>query len=158
MRNEMRRVEVNGLSVAYEQVGEGPTLVLLHGFTHDSRVWRPQLDGLSERFTVIAWDAPGAALRETDIAGRFGVSRGVARECVRGLEERGLVFVKPGLGLRAFALNTARPLFRNNPQLRRAVNLAVDRYAKAGAVSPCVGPVARTDFEATLEAAAPRPG
>jgi DNA-binding FadR family transcriptional regulator len=40
----------------------------------------------------------GAALRETDIAGRFGVSRGVARECVRGLEERGLVCVKPGLG------------------------------------------------------------
>jgi DNA-binding FadR family transcriptional regulator len=40
----------------------------------------------------------GAALRETDIAGRFGVSRGVARECVRGLEERGLVSVKPGLG------------------------------------------------------------
>jgi len=40
----------------------------------------------------------GAALRETDIAGRFGVSRGVARECVRGLEERGLVSVKPGRG------------------------------------------------------------
>jgi DNA-binding FadR family transcriptional regulator len=43
--------------------------------------------------------APGAAaLRETDIAVRFGVSRGVARECVRGLEERGLVSVKPGRG------------------------------------------------------------
>jgi DNA-binding FadR family transcriptional regulator len=43
--------------------------------------------------------APGCAtLRETDIAGRFGVSRGVARECVRGLEERGLVSVKPGRG------------------------------------------------------------
>jgi GntR family transcriptional repressor for pyruvate dehydrogenase complex len=40
----------------------------------------------------------GAALRETDIATRFGVSRGVARECVRGLEERGLVSVKPGRG------------------------------------------------------------
>jgi GntR family transcriptional repressor for pyruvate dehydrogenase complex len=40
----------------------------------------------------------GTALRETDIAGRFGVSRGVARESVRGLEERGLVSVKPGLG------------------------------------------------------------
>jgi DNA-binding FadR family transcriptional regulator len=40
----------------------------------------------------------GAALRETDIAAQFGVSRGVARECVRGLEERGLVFVKPGRG------------------------------------------------------------
>jgi DNA-binding FadR family transcriptional regulator len=43
--------------------------------------------------------APGGdALRETDIATRFGVSRGVARECVRGLEERGLVSVKPGRG------------------------------------------------------------
>jgi DNA-binding FadR family transcriptional regulator len=40
----------------------------------------------------------GAALREADIAGQFGVSRGVARECVRGLEERGLVSVKPGRG------------------------------------------------------------
>jgi peptide/nickel transport system substrate-binding protein len=38
-------------------------------------------------------------------------------------------FVKPGLGLRAFALNTERPLFRNNPRLRRAVNFAVDRAA-----------------------------
>jgi DNA-binding FadR family transcriptional regulator len=40
----------------------------------------------------------GAALRETDIASQFGVSRGVARECVRGLEERGIVSVKPGRG------------------------------------------------------------
>ena len=35
-------------------------MVLLHGFTHDSRVWRPKLDGLSDQFTVIAWDAPDA--------------------------------------------------------------------------------------------------
>ncbi|MEA2254232.1 MAG: GntR family transcriptional regulator, transcriptional repressor for pyruvate dehydrogenase complex [Solirubrobacteraceae bacterium] len=42
---------------------------------------------------------PGGALpREADLAGQFGVSRGVARECVRGLEERGLVSVKHGRG------------------------------------------------------------
>jgi DNA-binding FadR family transcriptional regulator len=49
----------------------------------------------------IARGAPGpggAALREADIAGQFGVSRGVARECVRSLEERGVVSVKPGRG------------------------------------------------------------
>jgi DNA-binding FadR family transcriptional regulator len=40
----------------------------------------------------------GEPLREADIVARFGVSRGVARECVRGLEERGLVSVKPGCG------------------------------------------------------------
>jgi pimeloyl-ACP methyl ester carboxylesterase len=56
----MLHVEVNGLSIAYEQAGDGPALVLLHGFTQDSRVWSPQLGGLSTRFTVIAWDAPGA--------------------------------------------------------------------------------------------------
>src|ERR687890_730295 len=36
--------------------------------------------------------------RETDLADQFGVSRGVARECVRGLEERGLVSVRHGRG------------------------------------------------------------
>lgn len=56
----MFRSKVNGLSVAFERTGEGPALVLLHGFTHDSHVWRPQTENLSAQFTVIAWDAPGA--------------------------------------------------------------------------------------------------
>jgi GntR family transcriptional repressor for pyruvate dehydrogenase complex len=43
--------------------------------------------------------APGEMLpREVDLAERFGISRGVVRECVRGLEERGLVRVKHGRG------------------------------------------------------------
>ena len=35
------------------------------------------------------------------------------------------------------------------------VRAGVERYRDAGATSPCVGPVPRTDFAATLEAAAP---
>ena len=35
------------------------------------------------------------------------------------------------------------------------VREGVERYRAAGATSPCVGPIARTDFEATLRAAAP---
>ena len=38
------------------------------------------------------------------------------------------------------------------------VRAGVERYAQAGAVSPCLGPGPRTDFEATLEAAAPKSG
>ena len=43
--------------------------------------------------------APGDRLpREVALSERYGISRGVARECLRGLEERGLVTVKHGMG------------------------------------------------------------
>lgn len=43
--------------------------------------------------------APGAVLpREVALAERYEISRGVARECLRSLEERGLVRVKHGSG------------------------------------------------------------
>lgn len=57
---ELTRAEVGGHSVAYRYAGEGPALVLLHGFLCDSRVWKHQLLDLSDEFTVLAWDAPGA--------------------------------------------------------------------------------------------------
>ena len=49
---------------------------------------------------IIAGDlAPGQMLpREMDLAERFRVSRGVVRESVRGLEERGVVRVRHGRG------------------------------------------------------------
>jgi ABC-type oligopeptide transport system substrate-binding subunit len=40
---------------------------------------------------------------------------------------RGRLFLRPGLTLRLIAFNSARPLFRNNPNLRKAVNFALDR-------------------------------
>ena len=42
---------------------------------------------------------------------------------------RSRFFVEPGGLLFGFVLNTARPLFRDNPELRQAVNFAVDRSA-----------------------------
>ena len=53
-------VEVGGLRIAYERVGEGHPLVLVHGAAADSRMWQPQLAGLADEFTVVAWDEPGA--------------------------------------------------------------------------------------------------
>jgi pimeloyl-ACP methyl ester carboxylesterase len=55
----MEHVTVGGLDIAFERVGEGPPLVLLHGILADSRHWSRQLDALSADFTVVAWDAPG---------------------------------------------------------------------------------------------------
>ena len=35
-----------------------------------------------------------------------------------------------------------------------AVRAGIERYRSAGATSPCVGPIGKTDFDATLQAAA----
>ena len=58
--SELDRIRVGGRTIAYRRAGNGPPIVLLHGFIGDSRMWHPQLEGLADRFTVIAWDAPGA--------------------------------------------------------------------------------------------------
>src|SRR5919202_1096206 len=51
-------VNVDGLEIAYQREGEGPPLLLLHGFFGDHRVWRRQFE-LADEYTVVAWDAPG---------------------------------------------------------------------------------------------------
>ena len=52
-------VEVEGLSLHYLVAGEGPAVVLLHGYAETSLMWRPIMPLLAERFTVIAPDLPG---------------------------------------------------------------------------------------------------
>ncbi len=42
---------------------------------------------------------------------------------------RSRLFLRPGLTLRMLAFNSSRPLFRDNPRLRRAVNFALNRRA-----------------------------
>src|SRR5215211_6908181 len=78
----MEMIEVNGLRIAYERAGAGPPLVLLHGYVGDGpTTWRRQIDGLSDEFTVVAWDAPGAG-RSTDPPERFDLD-GYA-DCLAG--------------------------------------------------------------------------
>jgi len=70
----MDAVEVGGLRIAYERVGSGPALVLLHGYVGDGHAtWRPQIEGLSDEFTVVAWDAPGAG-NSSDPPESFGIA------------------------------------------------------------------------------------
>ena len=49
----------NGLQIYYEERGEGPVLLLVHGMWGTSRFFRKQLAGLSERYRVIALDLRG---------------------------------------------------------------------------------------------------
>jgi pimeloyl-ACP methyl ester carboxylesterase len=51
--------EVDGVKLHYLKAGHGPPVILLHGYTQTSRMWRPIMPLLAERFTVIAPDLPG---------------------------------------------------------------------------------------------------
>jgi len=66
-------VRVAGLEVVYDRAGCGPPLVLVHGAASDAREWRAQMTALSDVFTVIAWDEPGAH-RSSDVPAGFGLA------------------------------------------------------------------------------------
>jgi len=54
------RVEVDGVGIEYEVTGEGPPVVLLHGFPDSGRLWRHQVPALAEAgFRVIVPDMRG---------------------------------------------------------------------------------------------------
>jgi pimeloyl-ACP methyl ester carboxylesterase len=50
---------VDGLQFHYLSAGHGPAVILLHGYTQTSRMWRPLIPQLADKFTVIAPDLPG---------------------------------------------------------------------------------------------------
>src|SRR5579862_7785818 len=54
-----RDAEVEGIKLHYLTAGKGPAVILIHGYTQTSRMWRPIIPLLAEKFTVIAPDLPG---------------------------------------------------------------------------------------------------
>src|ERR1700688_1257639 len=54
-----RTEEVDGVQLHYLTAGAGPAVILLHGYAETSRMWKPAMLLLGERFRVIAPDLPG---------------------------------------------------------------------------------------------------
>jgi len=54
-----RTGDVAGVKIHYLTAGKGPAVILLHGYTQTSRMWKPIIPLLAEKFTVIAPDLPG---------------------------------------------------------------------------------------------------
>jgi pimeloyl-ACP methyl ester carboxylesterase len=118
------RVWIDGLGIAYRRAGVGPPLVLLHGFTQDSRVWRPQLEALADAYTVVAWDAPGAG-RSDDPPDGYGLADWA--DCLERFMDRvGLEHAAIG-GLSWGGL-LAQELYARHPERVESLVLA-DTYA-----------------------------
>jgi pimeloyl-ACP methyl ester carboxylesterase len=54
-----RNADIDGVTIHYMTGGHGAPLVLLHGYAETSRMWRPIMPLLAERFTLIVPDLPG---------------------------------------------------------------------------------------------------
>src|SRR5207302_1245952 len=56
---DSRTAVADGVKLHYLVSGRGPSVILLHGYAETSRMWRPLIPRLAEKFTVIAPDLPG---------------------------------------------------------------------------------------------------
>lgn len=56
---EAKSVDVEGISMAYEEAGAGPPLLLLHGFGSCTRAWEPFVARLAEAHWLILVDMRG---------------------------------------------------------------------------------------------------
>jgi pimeloyl-ACP methyl ester carboxylesterase len=120
----MEVIRTNGLEIAYERVGEGPPLVLVHGAALDSRMWRPQLAALADEFTVVAWDEPGAG-RSSDVPADFALAD--YANCLAALIETLDLGPAHVAGL-SWGGTLAQELYRHHPKLVSTL-LLVDTYA-----------------------------
>ena len=120
----MAVVRALGLEIAYQRVGRGPPLIFVHGAGDDGRVWQPQLDGLSDAFTVIAWDEPGSG-RSSDVPPAFGLSD--YADCLAALIEALKLGPAHVAGL-SWGGTVVLELYRRHPELVATLVLS-DTYA-----------------------------
>jgi len=85
-RAASRFINAGGLRWHLQQMGDGPTVLLLHGTGAATHSWRAFAPALAERFTVIAPDLPGHGftsalpLHRMSLPGMAGAVNGLLRE------------------------------------------------------------------------------
>ena len=96
--------------------GDGPTVVLLHAFPLDPRMWRPQVEALSDRWPIVTPDLDFT---------RHPTMDAMADAVATGIDELGAgPVVLGGLSMGGYV---AFALLRRRPELVRALVLADTR-------------------------------
>jgi len=54
----------DGVNLYYEVHGQGPVILLTHGYSATSQMWRGQIEAFKDRYTIVVWDMRGHG--ETD--------------------------------------------------------------------------------------------
>jgi pimeloyl-ACP methyl ester carboxylesterase len=131
-------IDRDGVEIHYESAGDGPAILLSHGYGATSRMWDGQVAALSGQYRVITWDMRGhgqsgdpaeaarysQALSVDDMAAVLDAC-GVEQAVIGGLSLGGIMSLAFHIGhrdrVRALMLFDTGPGFRN-PDARAAWN------------------------------------
>jgi 3-oxoadipate enol-lactonase len=81
--------EVNGQNIRFDDSGgDGPAVILSHGFLMDREMFAPQVRALAPEFRVVSWDERGFG--ETQFDGRPFTYWDSARDCLGLLDHLGI--------------------------------------------------------------------
>lgn len=81
--------EINGQRIRFDDTGgDGPPLILSHGFLMDREMFVPQRDALAPEFRVITWDERGFG--ETEFDGQPFTYWDSAQDCLALLDHLGI--------------------------------------------------------------------
>jgi pimeloyl-ACP methyl ester carboxylesterase len=128
----LQDADVGGLRIAFATAGEGPPLVLLHGGWVDSRMWRPQFQGLAGDFAVSAWDTPGCG-RSSDPPGDWSMAD--YADCLAAWLEAAGIERPHVLGL-SWGGALALELYSRHPEIPSSLVLAGAYAGWAGSLAP----------------------
>jgi pimeloyl-ACP methyl ester carboxylesterase len=125
----MARIERDGVGIHYEVNGDGPAVLLSHGYSATCRMWDGQVAALSDRWRVIVWDMRGHGRSDSpedqdlyseahSIADMAAILRacGETRAVIGGLSLGGVASL--GFHLRHPEMTRALMLFDTGPGFR----------------------------------------
>ena len=143
----MARAKLNGIDIDYEASGNGPAVLLSHGYSATRRMWDAQHAALGERYRVLSWSMRGhgetespaepdrysAALTVEDMRALLG-HLGVERAVIGGLSLGGYVslafYLEHPEMVRALVICDSGPGYRS-ADARSAWNRRADERAAA---------------------------
>ncbi|MCX7512648.1 alpha/beta fold hydrolase [Frateuria sp. STR12] len=76
---EKHTVRAGDTTWSYYEGGQGPTLVLLHGFAADKTLWLPLAEQLTPHFHLVIPDLPGWGESSREPGGNYGIQAQAAR-------------------------------------------------------------------------------